>query len=458
MTFSAVPRNTPNPPLLPTKLLAFCVPLSGVAWSRFQTLLLLDAGYTPTAIGFFKSCSYLSKIIFAPFWGVVGDLYTPIVALALSYCLSGLSLELLRQCLLRQWSFTTMLLIKTFRSASNCIGAVTEAVLYDATRHRTDGESFGRQRLLSSLAWGVGSLCAGYMIDALGLWSIFPYTYVMISVALVLLYNLSLYGVKKTTRTVVVSLTLPTTSTPSTKASDQRSALNTTTLAHVMHGLQQLFGHPELSRTAVQIIVTGFLMTLVDQILPIQLDQEYHVPRWVNGMTTFLSIVSSLPVYYYSQHIIQQQGVYWMFQTGQITFAIRLVGMVVFSMSNPGAVGRGGQVVLLSCLQLLHGITFALVWTGATHQLQNMSSPKQQMTTSASTLVSTLYFTIGQGVGNVWWLYLYQKYHNCAALYGLGFGLIAVNVWYTNRRGVGGHGNNGGNHGGETAHYKTGVV
>ena len=201
-------------------------------------------------------------------------------------------------------------------------------------------------------------------------------------------------------------------------------------------------------------------MTLVDQILPIQLDQEYNVPRWMNGMTTFLSIVGSIPVYYYSQNIIQQKGVYWMFQTGQITYAIRLVGMVVFSMLSPGATGSGGQVVLLSCLQLLHGITFALVWTGATHQLQNMSSPKQQMTTSASTLVSTLYFTIGQGVGNVWWLYLYQQYHNCAALYGLGFGMIGVNVWYTNRRGgVGGHGgNSGGKNGSGTTHYKIGVV
>ena len=66
--------------------------------------------------------------------------------------------------LLRNWSFTVLLVIKTIRSATNCISPVTEAVLYSATRNRTDNETYGKQRMLSSIAWGSGALFVGFMI------------------------------------------------------------------------------------------------------------------------------------------------------------------------------------------------------------------------------------------------------------------------------------------------------
>ena len=416
-----IPQNTKDPPILRAKLLAFCVPLSGVAWSRFQNFVLLDAGYSPTTIGFLKSSSYFGKIIFAPFWGIVGDLYSPVFALLVSYVISGLSLELMRQCIIHKWSFYAIYIIKMVRSACNCIGPVTEAVLFSVTRRRKDGESYGKQRIWSSIAWGGGSLFAGCLIDQFGLWSIFPFTYLMICIAIIILYTFSLTDFDNSKHQVDEHTVVH--KTDQKLIEEQQSKLQ---LDKVMEGLNQLLLHPELSKTAYQVIFTGFFMTLVDQILPIQLEKK-NVSRWMNGLTTFISIMSSIPIYYYCENIIQNKGIHWMFQIAQSVYGIRLLGMATLSFFNPAY-----QYILLIFFQLLHGITFALIWLGATYKIQSLSY-KLNLTTSASTLVSTLYFTIGQGFGNVFWMYLYQIYQNCGLLYFSGFCIIVFNVLLTHK-------------------------
>tara|TARA_B100000795_G_C22768786_1_gene426912 strand:+ start:219 stop:1574 length:1356 start_codon:yes stop_codon:yes gene_type:complete len=427
--------SKPSPSIIRLKLLALSVPLSGVAWSRYQNLLLLDAGYSVTSIGLFKTFGFIAKIIFAPVWGFVGDLTSPVLTLALSYIISGLSLELVRQCLLQNWSFTVLLVIKTIRSATNCISPVTEAVLYSATRNRTDNETYGKQRMLSSIAWGSGALFVGFMIDKYGLYSVFNYTYFMCSLTLFLLYMLSKYdygiihGNQWEEKSDVEELrAIPVDNDDDKKkwtTQTTKTNKNTTTSAsEVVKGLKELFLHPELKRTACQIIVTGFVMTLVDVLLPLQLEQEFQTSRLFNGLTTWISILSSIPIYWCSQQLIDRKGAFWMFRVAQSTYGVRLIGMVVLSLGN---LETTVQYVFLSLLQLLHGVTFALVWIAATHKLQSFSSSKRKVTTSASTLVSTLYFTVGQGCGNIFWMYLYQKYSNCALLYGIGWCILVLN-------------------------------
>ena len=445
--------STANPPIVGLKLLAFCVPLSGVAWSRYQNFLLLDAGYSPTTLGILKTSGYFAKIIFSPVWAVIGDMFSPLWLLAASYVAAGLSLELVRQCLLRNWPFFILLVIKTIRSAVNCIGPVTESIMFSATRNRKDGETFGKQRMISSVAWGGGSLFVGFVIDTFGLYSIFPYTYIMIGVALILLFYLSRYGYNNNTqfqqkqehqqdkqdledqeqKHEIISVTNSAASKRHHSAASIASTASTATTAttatstatDVIQSLKEILLHPQMSRVAYQIVLTGFVMTLVDTVMPLQLESEFRTSRVFNGLCTWISIISSIPVYWFGKKMHDQHGAFWMFRVAQATYSVRLMGMVVISATGLHSVM---QYVFLCLLQLLHGITFALVWIAATHKLNAMNTSKRKVTTSASTLVSTLYFTIGQGFGNIFWMYCYERLqHNCAVLYFAGWCFLMLN-------------------------------
>ena len=446
--------STANPPIVGLKLLAFCVPLSGVAWSRYQNFLLLDAGYSPTTLGILKTSGYFAKIIFSPVWAVIGDMFSPLWLLVFSYVAAGISLELVRQCLLRNWPFFILLVIKTIRSAVNCIGPVTESIMFSATRNRKDGETFGKQRMISSVAWGGGSLFVGFVIDTFGLYSIFPYTYIMIGVALILLFYLSRYDgydnnsqfqqkqehqqdkqdlEDQEQKHEIISVTNSAASKRHHSAASIASAActastastATSTATDVIQSLKEILLHPQMSRVAYQIVLTGFVMTLVDTVMPLQLESEFRTSRVFNGLCTWISIISSIPVYWFGKKMHDQHGAFWMFRVAQATYSVRLMGMVVISATGLHSVM---QYVFLCLLQLLHGITFALVWIAATHKLNAMNTSKRKVTTSASTLVSTLYFTIGQGFGNIFWMYCYERLqHNCAVLYFAGWCFLMLN-------------------------------
>jgi hypothetical protein len=445
--------STANPPIVGLKLLAFCVPLSGVAWSRYQNLLLLDAGYSPTTLGVLRTSSYFGKIIFSPVWAVIGDMLSPLWLLVFSYVAAGLSLELVRQCLLRNWPFLTLFVIKTIRSAVNCIGPVTESIMFSATRNRKDGETFGKQRMISSVAWGGGSLFVGFVIDTFGLYSIFPYTYIMIGVALILLFYLhvSRYGYDNNSqfqqkqehqqdkqnledqeqKHEIISVTNSAASklhrSASSIASPASTSSTASTASDVVQSLKEILLHPQMSRVAYQIVLTGFAMTLVDTVMTLQLESEFRTSRLFNGLCTWISIISTIPVYWFGKKMHDQNGAFWMFRVAQATYSVRLMGMGVISATGLHSVML---YVFLCLLQLLHGITFALVWIAATHKLNAMNTSKKKVTTSASTLVSTLYFTIGQGFGNIFWMYCYERLqHNCGVLYFAGWCFLMLNIF-----------------------------
>jgi hypothetical protein len=64
--------------------------------------------------------------------------------------------------------------LETRANSSPRSSPLTDAVILHAAKtHRTkskaDDESFGRQRVFSSLAWGFGSLFVGQLIDQFGI-------------------------------------------------------------------------------------------------------------------------------------------------------------------------------------------------------------------------------------------------------------------------------------------------
>jgi hypothetical protein len=81
--------------------------------------------------------------------------------------------------------FGFLLLLKALRSGANATGTLVDVVTLRIVSGT--GENYGKQRLWTSVAWGVGSVAAGYAIDAYGFDAIFVWYYAFTGLTLVLL-------------------------------------------------------------------------------------------------------------------------------------------------------------------------------------------------------------------------------------------------------------------------------
>ena len=85
-----------------------------------------------------------------------------------SYFLGLLTLVSVRYLLLIQAPFWMFIIARVLRSATNAVGPLRDAITLEHTKKRKDEESYGRQRLFASLAWGMGSYLGGYLIGKRG--------------------------------------------------------------------------------------------------------------------------------------------------------------------------------------------------------------------------------------------------------------------------------------------------
>lgn len=176
---SSAPQNTQTNSrllLFLVKTLQFVSSLTDVAWNRYQPLLYLSQGYTPSQIGMLKTISFGTKFATGPIWSIAGDMYSPITTLILSYIIGMITLISVRSLLLTRAPFYMFVAVRMMRSASNAVGPLRDSITLECTHGRKDDESYGRQRMFASLAWGIGSYLGGWLIDVFGLWSVFPYT------------------------------------------------------------------------------------------------------------------------------------------------------------------------------------------------------------------------------------------------------------------------------------------
>jgi len=379
------------------------VTFSGVAWTRFGSLVLLDAGITPSQAGVLKSLGHFSKLLAQPFWGFLADKTSAAQALLLSLLFASVSLEVVHQgTVAKTWPFGVYLAVRMVRSACNAVGPLTDAIVVNTIRGSSEG--YGRQRMFSSMAWGLGAVISGWMIDRFGLQVVFPFCYVLCAIAIAIVVAISY---------IESALAFP---EKTREASHQTSRPSIWQMAQMLLQILKLKG---MALFASQVVIMGFTMVLADSILPLQIDQQFHAPRAFNGFTTMVSVLSGIPIFWHADRLIRDRGPIWVMRAAQLTTAARfcaIAAVMHISSSHPAdtehLVDLGDErqlppfLWIIVVLQLLHGVSFAGSWCVATHVIQRVSP--RAVSASAQVLVTQLYFTVGQGCGNVFWHRWYE--------------------------------------------------
>ena len=168
------------------KLLFVLSVLCGTPWGRFQVLLFLDHGITPSQYGTvqlfgipFKACGYVA-------WGMAADTVGLKTALLGSIVASTLILEVFRH----SFVFTSLwlvILVKIIRTAANGAWPLCDSYAVKAA----GTEAYGGIRVWGSASYGFSGLFVGWVLDALysrfGYDSIFGLTYALAGLLVVLI-------------------------------------------------------------------------------------------------------------------------------------------------------------------------------------------------------------------------------------------------------------------------------
>jgi predicted MFS family arabinose efflux permease len=180
-------------------------------------------------------------------------------------------------------------------------------------------------------------------------------------------------------------------------------------LATYFHDMKTFYSVSAARVLLLNTFVYGLVMTIIDTFMYVSLEKDFGASRTFSGACTAASILSCLPVFYYSEHLLVKHGHFRLIHIAQWTCVIRLL---LLSMLNPTSPHSAYAIL---GIQLLHGLNFALFWSAAVDALFKLA-PKG-LTSSCLSTLNVMYFTLSGSAGNLLWGYIYSELGSMSLLY-----------------------------------------
>jgi predicted MFS family arabinose efflux permease len=440
-------------------------------WTRFQNNFYMDNGLSSSQIGTLKSIGLVFKFLGEPIWCFLADMTDSKIIFALCIFMQIATMEIMR--IATPLTYQTILVVKILRTTTAPSTTLTTTASFKLTEGTNQG--FGQQRMFGSLAWGGGAFIAGYLIDAYGMHALFYYTYFFNVISFVFVVfglpsKLSKSSPKAVEHrhdaraisnadTTTIALATgsrsgndgigpPITRSRSNSSGDGRStpekpipyslpslspsastaAAPAASSSYQHHfekqwrELRQFFMNMPCRIILLNAFCYGVVMSVTETFLYISLEQDYSASRTFSGLCTTTSILSCLPLFWYSESLIRRFGHHKMIYVAQVSCVLRLVGFALLPLHWEPA------LYMIMGIQLLHGFNFALFWA-ATVDIIFKLSPKELSTSCMSTL-NVIYFTLAQAAGNFIWGYVYDYGGGVFSVYVASAMMLFMNLMY----------------------------
>jgi len=411
------------------KVLFFSTALSTVGWTRFQNNVLLSKGISARDVGILKGVGLLFKLTGELTCATVADKYDPFSVFIVCTLCQAYTMECIRSS--ATLSFNFVLFIKFLRGLTACLPTLTNTLSVALTAGTKEG--YGQQRVYGSLAWGVGALSTGVLIDNYGHDILFFLAYCFYGVSALLMYIGSRY--LKLSHTGAAAITPYGTAAVSSgavkKNSDadlsippgglvsQVSQETSRLVAQLRDSLNKLLLSDVLKHLLLNILVYGVVMSSIDSVIFTSLIKDYHTTASFGGMYTGVGVLSCLPAFYLSTALIEKHGHYNILRFAQSACVLRLCLMAML----PSSWEHSPNCLLVT--QLLHGASFALFWATAVDIMYKLAPP--DMKNVSLGILNALYFTIGGAIGNILWSFVMERVHMHGVLVGA-LMLVIVNL------------------------------
>jgi PPP family 3-phenylpropionic acid transporter len=307
-----------------------------------------DLGLTGTQIGFLAGIPPLTSLFSATLWGALSDV-TQRHKASLLIAISGAILLALAVSVFKvfAWLIPVVILFAFFYSP--IMPLVDNTTLGQLGGRK---EHYGRIRLWGAIGWGVAAPVVGWLIESDGMaWSFWSYSAMM---ALGLL----------------IALKVPVTGRTSAVFRD---------------GVRKFLRDP---RWAVFLIVAfsgGMTLSIIHNFLFIYL-HGLGAGGFLLGLTLTAATLSELPVLYFSDRLLHRWDAQRLMGAAMLFFAIRVLAYSFI-----------GVPWLALPIQLLHGLTFSLMWVSGVSYANEISPAGLGAT--AQGLFSGVILGIGSAAG-----------------------------------------------------------
>ena len=416
--------------LILLKSVYFLGGLSGSTWGRFSTIYFNHVLHlSPSQIGIIEAVMVAVRFICTPIWGAIADLCHAKKSVYLFTTFVSSSILLLHAVPTIATGFLPVLYINAGLSAFIASG-VLDAHTLEWLAETNNTTMYGQIRLWTAVSWGLGNVLMGYLTDHFAFY-----------------YNFILFGVFSLLRIFMVWIVIPTSetvSTRTTKNTDINTAATTTLEDHL---LQHNFAHekdeellvsieeqdekenkheqqykqqyeqqqheheqeqeqeqeqknatstelfavlcaPSFIFFLAELALIGAALGIVERLLFIYLQTDLQASTFLCGLTVLVTVTFELPIFYYTDVLLKKIGTDGMFIISMVAYVIRAFGYTLLTQET---------VWYVLFLEVLHGVTFALMWSAAV-EFSKSKSPKGWEATVQSICVTSLR-CLGMGVG-----------------------------------------------------------
>ena len=388
------------------RALYFLNGLSASTWGRFGVVFYHLAGLSPLQIGILQGMGPLLSFFAIPLWGLLADWIQSRKQVYLLTNTCG-SMALLSLSVLPHnfgWILACVSLMSLFRSSG-----VLDAFCLDYLGETHRG-MYGTIRLWTSISWGLGALIMGYMTDAFGFEG-----------------NFCLYGIMMALKLLAVTFGLPARSKSEQARHEERIRRSndnqtTTTIGEEPSSnrpdlailFQALFQYPVLI-WLLEVSIVGCGMAIVESFLFVYLEQDLEASTKLCGATVAVTVIFELPIFHYSNQLLEHMGHDALFTTALIAYILRVFGYTYLTT---------GTVDWVLALEALHGVTFACMWI-ASIDFSSAAAPAEWSTTF-QTLLSACFGCFGYVVGGIAGGWVMQTYSANVLFRGIGWVVTGV--------------------------------
>ena len=348
------------------RIVYFLDGLTSTTWGRFGIIYYNQVKHlSPAQIGVLSGIMPLISFVFQPLWGAIADgihsrksVYVGCKVLSTS-ALLVLSLPSIDNF----WRVFGCVSGVAALQAEGVLDAHTIDFLGDANR-----ALYGTIRVWAAISWGLGAVVMGFITDQYGFE-----------------LNFCIYGSMSVAMLLVVHFGLSTRS-----SSEQARYDNPITSRPRPEVLRRALLKLPVILWLVEVAWIGAAMSLVDSFLFVYLQNELQASTLLCGWTVGVTVLFELPIFWSSSFLLKRVGHDLLFLMALVAYATRVIGYTLLEPST---------VYWVLSLEVLHGITFASMWTASVDYSATVA-PKEWSTTVQS-ILSTVMTCVGGGVGPI---------------------------------------------------------
>ena len=347
------------------KVLYFLAGLSGTSWGRYAAIYYVSRGLTPFQIGSIGCTIPFVRLVAQPLWGVIADklrgrkcVYLVTTTLNTASILS-LSIPVVSD------AFWKIIVVASI-TASFVAGGILDAYALDTLRELDKVSDYGKLRLWTAVSWGGGTSIMGFVIDKYGFSMMFI-----------------IFGTFQLFNMLIVAYLIP-----NVTAKEQEAIEKNEKAPEVKYLFRALFCSPRNLFLFFLISIFGVGFGIVDRLLFVYLLDDFNATKFLCGLTVGATVMFELPLFYYGKDILNFLGPPTMMAIALISFVIRMFGYTWLTKSTL-------NYILL--LELLHGLTFGLMWTASVN-IASKIAPKGWKT-ATMTIVNAFMVCLGGGCG-----------------------------------------------------------